>query len=98
MPIEAEQQVITDGALVEIIDSCALTGTFWTWAGVVTDEPVELVITDTTNGTSVSHLVWTDRREVSRLAERLELSFGSSWIPSAEVLSVLVSEPVNWKV
>jgi len=64
----------TDGALVEIIDSCALSGAFWTWAGVATDEPVELVITDTTNGTSVSHLVWTDRRDVSRLADTSALS------------------------
>ena len=59
----------TDRALVEIIDTCALTGTFWTWAGVATDQPLEMVITDTTNGTSVSHLVWTDRRDVSRLAD-----------------------------
>jgi hypothetical protein len=59
----------TESALVEIIDTCALTGTFWTWAGVVTDEPIEMVITDTTDGTSVSHLVWTDRRDVSRLSD-----------------------------
>ena len=64
----------TDGALVQIIDSCALTGAFWTWAGVVTDEPVELVITDTTDGTMVSHLVWTDRRDVSRLADTSALT------------------------
>ncbi len=56
-------------ALVEIIDTCSLTGTFWTWAGVATDEPVELVITDSKDGTSVSHLVWTDRRDVSRHAD-----------------------------
>ena len=58
-----------EDALVEIIDTCALTGTFWTWGGVVTEEPLEMVITDTTDGTSVSHLVWTDRRDVSRLAD-----------------------------
>ncbi|MEX1335964.1 MAG: hypothetical protein AB1Z66_11745 [Candidatus Limnocylindrales bacterium] len=64
----------TEGALVEIIDSCALSGSFWTWAGVATDEPVELVITDTTDGTSVSHLVWTDRRDVSRHADTSALT------------------------
>lgn len=63
----------TDGVLVEIIDNCALSGAFWTWAGVTTDEPVELVITDTTNGATVSHLVWTDRRDVSRLADTASL-------------------------
>jgi len=41
---------------------------------VVTDEPVELVITDTTDGTMVSHLVWTDRRDVSRLADTSALT------------------------
>ena len=64
----------TDGALVEIIDNCALTGAFWTWAGVATDEPVELAITDTTDGTSVTHLVWTDRRDVSRMADTSALT------------------------
>ena len=63
-----------DGVLVEIIDRCGLTGSFWTWAGVVTDEPVELAITDTTDGSSVSHLVWTDRRDVSRLADTSALT------------------------
>ena len=67
-------QHATDGALIEIIDNCDLTGAFWTWAGVVTDEPVELVITDTTNGTTVSHLVWTDRRDVSRMADTSALT------------------------
>ena len=66
--------VATARTLVEIIDNCGLTGAFWTWAGVVTDEPVEMVITDTTNGTSVSHLVWTDRRDVSRLADTSALT------------------------
>ena len=32
------------------------------------------VLRDTTNGTSVSHLVWTDRRDVSRLADTSALS------------------------
>jgi len=61
-------------ALVEIIDACALTGSFWTWAGVLADDPVELVITDTTDGTTVSHLVWTDRRDVSRMADTAALT------------------------
>lgn len=64
----------SDTALVEIIDSCQLSGAFWTWAGVVADEPVELVITDTTDGTSVSHLVWTDRRDVSRHTDTASLA------------------------
>lgn len=64
----------SEGTLVEIIDTCALTGTFWTWAGVVTDQPVELIVTDTTDGSSVSHLVWTDRRDVSRLADTSALT------------------------
>jgi len=63
-----------DGVLVQIIDNCALTGAFWTWAGVATEEPVELVITDTTDGTSVGHLVWTDRRDVSRLSDTSSLT------------------------
>jgi hypothetical protein len=61
-------------ALVQIIDTCALTGSFWTWAGVLADEPVELVITDTTDGTLVSHLVWTDRRDVSRMSDTASLT------------------------
>ena len=64
----------TDDALVEIVDNCALTGAFWTWAGVAADEPVELIITDTTDGTTVSHLVWTDRRDVSRHADTSALT------------------------
>ncbi len=63
-----------DTAVVEIIDSCQLNGAYWTWAGVVTDEPVELVITDLLDGTSVSHLVWTDRRDVSRHADTAALT------------------------
>ena len=48
---QVDREHSNDGALVEIIDTCALTGTFWTWAGVATDQPVEMVITDTTDGT-----------------------------------------------
>jgi hypothetical protein len=69
---EAEGQrweYAAEDALVEIIDTCALTGSFWIWAGVVTDQPVELIVTDTKDGSSVSRLVWTDRRDVSRLAD-----------------------------
>lgn len=61
-------------ALVEIIDSCQLSGAYWTWAGVATDEPVELVITDMVDGTAVSHLVWTDRRDVSRHSDTSSLT------------------------
>jgi hypothetical protein len=63
----------SDDALVEIIDACGLSGSFWTVAGVATDEPVELIVTDTRSGTSASHLVWTDRRDVSRLADTSSL-------------------------
>jgi hypothetical protein len=59
----------SNDALARVVDACGLGGTFWTWAGVTTDEPVELVVTDTKSGTSASHLVWTDRRDVSRLAD-----------------------------
>ncbi len=56
-------------ALVQIIDACGLGGTFWTLAGAVTDEPLELIVTDTKSGNSASQLLWTDREEVSRLAD-----------------------------
>lgn len=60
-------------ALVRITDACSLGGTFWIWAGALTDEPLELAVTDTTDGTSASLLVWTDRRDVSRTADSAAL-------------------------
>ena len=61
------------GAIIGIIDACDLGGTFWTWAGVRTTEPVELEVTDTTSGTTATHIVWTDRRDVSRMADTASL-------------------------
>lgn len=61
-------------ARVQISDSCRLTGSFWTWAGARTDEPLELAITDTVSGQTVSHLLWSDRREVSTMADTAALT------------------------
>lgn len=63
----------SDTALVEIIDGCELGGSFWTVAAAITDEPVELVVTDTTTGASARHVLWTDREEVSRLSDTSSL-------------------------
>jgi hypothetical protein len=46
----------------------------WTWAGARTDAPLELVITDGSTGESVSHVVWTDGREVSRHSDTSTLA------------------------
>ena len=62
------------GAKVEIIDGCALSGSFWTIAAAVTEEPLELVIADTRSGAPVSHVLWTDRADVSRLADTASLT------------------------
>ena len=58
-----------DGIVVQIVDGCSLSGSFWTLAGASTDEPVQLVITDVTTGASASHLLWTDRQDTSWLAD-----------------------------
>ena len=60
-------------AKVQIIDGCDLSGSYWTVAAAVTDEPLELVITDPQAGTTVSQLLWTDRESVSRLADTASL-------------------------
>jgi hypothetical protein len=60
-------------ALVQVIDGCALGGSFWTLAGAVTDEPLELTITDTESGTVAAHLVWTDYAAVSRISDSSSL-------------------------
>lgn len=62
------------GAKALVIDGCALSGSFWTIAATVTDEPVQLIITDTETGISAEHLLWTDREEVSRLADTAGLA------------------------
>jgi len=61
-------------ARAQIIDNCRLTGSYWTWAGARTDEPLELVVTDSETGESVAQLLWTDRREVSALADSAALT------------------------
>jgi hypothetical protein len=67
-------QYASDGAQVLIADGCGLSGTFWTVAAAVTDEPLELTITDTTTGTPVTTVLWTDRAEVSRLVDTASLA------------------------
>jgi hypothetical protein len=64
----------TDQAMVQIYDACALDGTMWVWAGARTDAPLELVITDGSTGGTVSHVVWTDGREISRLSDTSTLA------------------------
>ena len=58
-----------EGALVQIINACELDGSFWTLAGARTTEPLELIITDTRSGSSVSQLLWTDREDTSRTTQ-----------------------------
>jgi hypothetical protein len=67
-------QYAGDRAQVLIADGCGLSGTFWMVAAAVTDEPLELTITDTTTGTPVSTVLWTDRAEVSRLVDTASLT------------------------
>jgi hypothetical protein len=66
-----------DRARVEIVDACDLTDTYWTIAAAVTEEPLELVITDRATGTAVTQLLWTDRDPVSRLTDTTSLPFCS---------------------
>jgi hypothetical protein len=67
----------SDAAKVQIVDGCDLGDSFWTVAAAVTDEPLELVITDPTSGESATQLLWTDREAVSRLADTTSLPFCS---------------------
>jgi hypothetical protein len=60
-------------ALVQLVDGCEVSGAFWIAAAAVTDEPVELVVSDTTSGVSSTQVLWTDREEVSRLADTTSL-------------------------
>jgi hypothetical protein len=62
------------GVLVQIVDACDLGGSFWTLAGAATDEPLELVITDTQSGGTATYLLWTDREDVSRLSDSASLT------------------------
>ena len=59
----------TDTAKVRIIDGCALGGAYWMLAAAVTDEPLELVVTDPRTGNALEQVLWTDREDVSRLAD-----------------------------
>jgi hypothetical protein len=61
-------------ALVQIADACDLSGSFWTWAGARTEDPLELVITDTTTGEPVTLELWTAGEEVSRLSDTTALA------------------------
>jgi hypothetical protein len=64
----------SDTAKVRIIDGCPLGGTFWTVAAAVTDEPLELLITDTQTGHTATHLLWTDREPISRMTDTSALA------------------------
>jgi hypothetical protein len=64
----------TDTAKVVIIDGCPLSGSFWTVAAAVTDEPLELTITDGVTGSTATAPLWTDREEVSRLVDTASLT------------------------
>ena len=64
-----------DGTLVQIIDACDTYGSFWIWAGARTDEPLELVVTDSSSDETATLLLWTERRGVSRLADTSALTF-----------------------
>lgn len=64
----------TDTAKVVIIDGCPLSGSFWTVAAAVTDEPLELAITDEVTGSTATSPLWTDREEVSRLVDTASLT------------------------
>lgn len=58
-----------EDTIAQIVDACDLSDTFWLWAGARTDEPLELVVTDTASGVSETLLLWTERRTVSRVAD-----------------------------
>ncbi len=62
------------GVKVQIFDGCALSGSFWTIAAAVIEEPVQLVVTDSESGATAEHLLWTDRAEVSWLADTAGLA------------------------
>ena len=64
----------SDDVLVQIVDACDLGGSFWAFAGAVTAEPLELIITDTQTDSRVTNLLWTDREDVSRLADSTTLT------------------------
>ncbi len=64
-----------DGVLVQVMDACALGGSFWVMAGAVTDEPLELTITDSVSGGSASYPLWTEGQDVSRLSDGASLTF-----------------------
>jgi hypothetical protein len=62
------------GVLVQIVDACDLGGSFWTFAGAATNEPLELIVTDTETGDAAKRLLWTDREDVSRLSDGAALT------------------------
>lgn len=60
-------------AKVQILDGCGLSGSMWTAAAAETDEPLQLVVTDTLSGATATHLLWTDRSDISRLTDTAAL-------------------------
>ena len=64
----------SDAAKIRVLDGCALGNAFWTLAAAVTEEPLEVVVTDTQTGNSARYLLWTDRQPASRLADTTSLA------------------------
>jgi hypothetical protein len=58
-----------DGAFVEVIDGCELSGSFWTLAGAETDGPLELVVTDTLSGVVATHQLRPYRATMASLSD-----------------------------
>jgi hypothetical protein len=63
-----------DGVLTQVVDACALSGTFWTIAGAVTDEPLQLTVTDRTTGASTTQLLWTETPKAPWVADTASLT------------------------
>lgn len=66
-----------DGAKVQVVEACAISGTYWIIAGARTQEPLELVVGDPQTGVTVSQILWTDREAVSRLTDTVSLDICS---------------------
>lgn len=64
----------SESAQVELIDACALTGAFWIIAAALTEEPLELAVTDLQTGTISSQLLWTDREDAARLTDTASMT------------------------
>ena len=59
---------------MQIVDGCGLSGSYWTLAGAITDEPLQVTVTDRETGASASQLLWNDKVETSWLADTVGLA------------------------